>query len=303
MRVFLTGGTGFIGSAVVRALVEGGHGVTALNRSAEKAPGLRELGAVPLEGDMAEPSGYGDAASEHDALVHCAFQYRAGTVEADRVAVDTLLAAARASPSVTSVIYTSGCWVLGDTGGEPADEGAAVDEPAEVVTWRPAHERVVLDAGRDGLATAVIRPGMVYGGHGALTGKLFQSAVEEGAAAHVGDGGNHWSLVYRADLARLYRRVIEQRAGGVFHAVDGSPVKVREAARAASEAAGAGGATRSIPLAEARERLGPVADALCLDQELMARRSRELGWSPRQPSFPASAALAFREWRESRNRS
>ncbi len=90
--------------------------------------------------------------------------------------------------------------------------------------------------------------------------------------------------------------IIERRGRGIFHAVDGSAPTVSEVAQAASQAAGAAGATHAIPLAEARETLGPFADALCLDQVLVARRSQDLGWQAQHPPFPQSAVAAFEEW-------
>lgn len=300
MRVFVTGGTGYIGREVVRALVDHGHRVTVLNRSPEKDALLRDLGARSLRGDIGEPGTYAEEAAEHDALVHAAFQPSGEAVAADRTAVETLLEAAT-SGRPRSVLYTSGCWTVGDTGGGTADETVPADAPAEVVEWRVAHERRVLEAADGEVATAVLRPGMVYGGHSSLTGLLcFRPAEEEGAATFVGDGENHWSMVYRGDLARLYLLIVEERAAGVYHGVDGHPVRAVDIARAASEAAGAGGAVRGIPLDEARERLGLVADALALDQLLVAPRSAELGWRPDHPSFPETAEKAYREWQECR---
>lgn len=303
MRVFITGGTGFIGSAVVQELLGAGHAVTALNRSPERAENLRRLGVEPLAGELEQPEPYAEAAAEHDAVVHCAFDYAEGGVATDAAAIEALTTAAREAGEAPAdgpriFLYTSGCWVLGDTGGEPAAEDAPTEEPAEVVAWRPAHERQVLDAAdadAGALVTAVVRPGMVYGGSGSLTARLFTSAEEEGASLYVGSGENHWSMVHRRGLARLYRLVVEARASGIFHGVDGHPVRVADAARAASDAAGAGGAIRELPLAEAREGLGAVADALTLDQRLVTRRSAELGWEPEIRSFLDGAEVAYRE--------
>lgn len=299
MRIFMTGATGYVGSAVADALAAAGHDVTALNRSPGKDEGLRGRGHAPFRGDLTDPGGWREEAARHDALVHCAFEYGAPS-DADAEAVAALLGAARdGAPEV--VVYTSGCWVLGETGEEPADETAPVDRPAEVVAWRPAHERRVLEETGDGVAGAVVRPGMVYGGHSSLTGKLcFGPAAEEGAARCVGDGENRWSMVYRGDLARLYVLLVESRARGVFHGVDGTPLPAARVARAASRAAGAGGDVRHLPLEEAREMLGPVADALSLDQRLAARRSREAGWSPVRTSFVEAAEMAYREWKAAR---
>lgn len=296
MRVFVTGATGYVGGAVADALVEAGHDVTALNRSPEKDERLERRGLRPFRGDLGDPAGWRAEAGRHEALVHCAFDYEAAS-EADAAAVDALLDAAR-SGAPDRLVYTSGCWVLGDTGDDPADETAPVDSPAEVVAWRPAHERRVLEGTGEGVTGAVVRPGMVYGGHGSLLGELcFAPAEEEGAARCVGDGENRWSTVYRGDLARLYVLLVESGARGVFHGVDGTPLPAARIARAASRAAGAGGAVRHVPVEEARETLDAVADALCLDQALAAGRSREAGWSPVHGSFVQAAELAYREWK------
>lgn len=301
MEIFVTGATGHVGEAVARRLADAGHRVTGLLRSAGKRDRLSERGIEPVYGDMTIPASYRPAAREHDALIHCAFREEGDSVGADRTALDALLDAARLGGRPGTVLYTSGCWVLGDTGGEVADEDAPVDDPAEVVGWRPRHEQIVLEAGEEeGLATAVIRPGLVYGGAGSLTGRLFATAMEEGAAEVPGDGEQHWSFVHREDLADLYLRVLEEGASGIFHGVDGVPVPAREAARAASEAAGADGRIRTVDREEAREELGAVADALCMDQRLGARRAAGLGWGPERPCFPRAAEEAFRAWREAR---
>lgn len=299
MRVFMTGASGYIGSAVARELVRAGHEVTGMHHSPESAARVRAAGATPIQGDLVDPATYAEVASEYDVLIHLAFDGEEG-MAGDRAAVDTLIEAARSHMVHDAhLVYTSGCWVLGDTGDEPADEDADVDHPAAVVNWRPAHEERVLGMTGEGsgLTPTVIRPGMVYGGVGGLVTTMFASAAEEGAARYVGDGENRWSLVHRNDLATLYRLIVEERADGIFHAVDGAPVRVRDIARAASEAAGAGGETREVPLEEARAELGSMADALVLDQALVTRRAEEIGWKPAHASFLEGAGAAWREYR------
>lgn len=194
MKVFVTGATGYVGGAVVDALLEGGHEVTGLTSSDDKVAALEARGVRPVVGGLGDPGSWRGAAARAEALVHAAFDYGADDpVEADGLAVDTLLSAAGEGTGPRALAYTS----------------------------------------------------------------------------------------------------------GVFHAVDRAPMPMVDVARAASEAAGAGGETRSVPLEEAREELGPVADALCLDQVVAARRSAEvLGWSPRFPSFRDGAETAYREWRQ-----
>jgi nucleoside-diphosphate-sugar epimerase len=291
MRVFVTGATGYIGSAIVAALVRAGHRVTGLSRSAEKDAVVRRLGAEPARGALGAIGALAPLLDQHDGLVHAAIDYGLGP-PADREAIEAFLAAAaRGGPR--SVVYTSGVWVLGPTPpGQRADEGTRVDHPAAAVAWRPAHERLVFDADLHGVAAAVVRPGMVYGGRpGGIVGPaLF------GGGGIVGDGENRWSLVHRDDLAELYRLLVEAGATGPFHGVDGAPTKLADAARAASAAAGKGGAFRSIPLEDARRAMGPVADALVMDQAVTSSRGLELGWRPTRPSFVERAAEGFREW-------
>lgn len=298
MRVFVTGGTGYLGRAVVDALLRGGHSVTVLTRDPEKA-GRSEARLV--RGDIKDPASYREAGAAQDAWLHLAFEYSNQTVDADRAAVDGLIALAKAASGPRVLVYTSGVWVLGDTGDPAADESASTERAAPLVAWRPAHERIVLNAAGGDLVTAAVRPGLVYGGQGGLTAKLFETAEQMGKASVVGDGRNRWSLVHREDLARYYRLIVERRVGGVFHAVDGVPVTAEEAGRAAARAAGKPPAVQLIPVEQARTELGPVADALCLDQLVVTKRAAELGWKPECASFVQCAGRAYGEWKAARD--
>src|SRR5687768_17118203 len=166
MRIFLTGATGYVGSAVLDALLRGGHAVTALVRDPEKAERVSRRGVQPILGDLSKPASYAAAAETCDAIVHAAFEHSKQGQHVDRQAIEALLEAASrraATGRAGSFVYTSGMWVLGDTQGRATEDTPL--NPTALVAWRPAHERLVLDASHSGqVRTVVIRPSIVYGG-------------------------------------------------------------------------------------------------------------------------------------------
>lgn len=294
MRIFVTGATGYIGSAVVRELAEAGHQVVGLTRVPEKTSYLEGLGARTVVGDIRDAASYRAEAEGADALIHVAAEDSEARPEVDRAAVDALLSAAEEGRA-SVFLYTSGCFVLGETGDIPADESASTEGAPEMVAWRPAQEERVLEAAGAGLATAVVRPGMVYGGKEGAFAAFFATAQEKGAAEFVGDGANRWSPVYRGDVARLYRMIVEREARGIFHCAEPAEL-VGKLAMAASRAVGAGGATERVRVEEARKEMGDFADALAMDQVMACARSRELGWAPEHPPFIESADAVYEEW-------
>ena len=188
MNIFLTGATGFLGSAIAASLVRAQHDVTALVRSSTAAARVQSYGIEPHLGDLREPASYRAAALAAEAIVHAGVEGGPDRMDVDRLFVETV-----ASPTL---IYTSVLFVLGDIDG--GDEHSPASGP------RAEHERIVLDAGG-----AVIRPGMIYG-EGAW---LFDNPIV------IGDGSNRWPLVHRDDAAELFRLVAERGARGIFHAV------------------------------------------------------------------------------------
>lgn len=299
MRVFLTGGTGYIGSAVLEALLRAGHRVTALVRDPEKAARASARGATPVVGDLSTPSGWTTAVSGVDAIIHTAYEASPRGVEKDREAIDHLVAALEADGSAArTFIYTSGVWVLGDTT-RPADEQAAL-APAEIVRWRPDHERRALEAGSNGLRTVVVRPGIVYGGARGIVSDLLKDALN-GMMRVIGPGKNRWPTVYDRDLADLYVRILQApEARGIYHANDETDERVNDIVEAIADHLTQRPDIRHMPMPEARRKLGAYADALALDQRVRSPKAKELGWAPSLSSITASVPRLFEEFRAGR---
>jgi len=307
MRIFLTGATGYIGGAVLDGLIRAGHDVTGLVRDNEKAARVAARGGRPVVGNLGEPESYRAAADAQDGYIHTAFEKAPGRGPAvDRIALDTLIAAARrprtagsTAPQTRFIIYTSGVWVLGRTP-EPATENAPVN-PISLVSWRPEHEDYVLSAAADRLRTIVIRPGVVYGGCEGLVGDLFKAA-NNGLVRVVGDGNNHWPLIYDRDLADLYVRLAAREdASGVYHANDEGDERVNDIVSAIAPHVSLPPDVRHVPIDEARAKMGTYAEALSLDQLIRSPRARAIGWSPSLRSVGGNAARLLDEWRAARN--
>jgi nucleoside-diphosphate-sugar epimerase len=293
MRIFLTGGSGYVGSAVLDAFVRAGHHVDALVRTPEKAAEVQARGGKPLLGDLRSPASYANAAAAADGVVHAAVDDSGRGPIVDAAALDVLLALPPRPGRF--FIYTSGVWVLGNCP-SPTDETAPLN-PVEMVSWRPAHEARVLNARESGVRSIVVRPGLVYGGARGIVGGVFKDAANS-LIRIVGSGENRWPLVYERDLADLYVRLAATTAAsGVFHANDEGDETVNDIVDAIAAHAKTQPSVRHLPLTEARKKLGPYADALALDQVVRSPRARALGWSPSLHSVGGNAARLFEEWR------
>jgi nucleoside-diphosphate-sugar epimerase len=300
MRIFLTGATGYVGSAVMDALLRSGHEVTALVRDPEKAERVSGRGVHPVIGELSRPASYAAAAENADSIVHTALESSKRMQDVDRTALDTLLAAARSRAAAglpAGIVYTSNIWVLGEAAGATEEMPA---NPIPLVSWRPAHEQAVLDARSDGVRAVVIRPGVVYGGARGIVGDLLKDAAN-GLVRVVGNGRNHWACIYDRDLADLYVRVATMDdAAGVFHANDEADESVDDIVAAIVEHAKMPPDVRHMPIEEARKKLGAYADALALDQIVRSPRAHALGWAPTLRSVARSVARLLEEFRTAR---
>jgi nucleoside-diphosphate-sugar epimerase len=300
MQVFLTGGTGYIGAAVLDALIRSGHHVTALVRDPEKAARLEARGATPVLGEIAGPTRYLTQAVAADVVVHTAFEATPRGPAVDQQFLDVILPALAAAGGSRAFVYTSGIWVLGPqpTG---ADETVAL-APADIVKWRPAHEGQVLAAQSAQLRTAVVRPGIVYGGSRGIVSDMLKDALN-GLVRVIGDGKNRWPCVYDRDLGDLYARLVASAdASGVFHAAGDEDEHVLDIAEAIRSHVDPVADIRFMPLTEARAKMGPYADALALDQVVRCPKARALGWSPAMHGITGNAPRLFEEYRRAASR-
>jgi nucleoside-diphosphate-sugar epimerase len=279
MRIFLTGATGYIGTAVAERLRAAAHEITGLARSDASAARLRSAGIEPVQGDFTDPSSVADAARNADGVISMATTYDPAV---DGPAIDALVEALAGSNK--PFIYTSGIWSHGDTAGKVVDESSP-PKPAALVAWRQGVEDRVLAAAKQKIRTVVIRPAIVYGRGAGIPAGFVDSARKEGAAQFVGTGENRWPFVHVDDLADLYLLALEKAPPGtLLLGVSGRSYSVRDVAAAASRGAGAEGRIRAWPLEEARKKIGPYADALVLDQQASGKRAQQLlGWRPHRP--------------------
>jgi len=278
MKVFLTGATGFIGTAVTDALKAAGHALTGMARNEESAKKLGVRGLTVVQAELTDKETITTVARTCDAVIHMAATNDANMATSDRATVEAILDAL--SGSGKPFIYTSGVWVLGPTAA--ADE-TTPPSPLPIVAWRPAHETLALTA--KAMKGMVLRPGIVYGRGGGIPA-MWVAAARAGAVQYVGKGDQQWPTVHVEDLADLYLKALAKpSAGAVWHGISGQ-AEVRKLAEAAAKAGGKNATVSSLPLEEARKMMGPFADALAANQVISSEQTKKaLGWKPSRPGI------------------
>jgi nucleoside-diphosphate-sugar epimerase len=221
VAIFVTGASGHIGLAVAHELAWNGHDVRGLVRTDVGAARVATHEVEPVLGTLADLELLARAAATHEVTIHCAVDHGADRWALETAALDAMIADAREARRPRLLIYTSGVWVYGTTGPRAATEDDALTPPA-IVARRLDVEAQVLAAAGGNLTTAVVRPGCVYGGGGSLTAAWFAAAAAGGPVPVV-DGDNRWAMIHRADLATLYRRLVEQHRGGRVERRRGQP--------------------------------------------------------------------------------
>ena len=289
MRVFVTGASGWIGSAVVPELLGAGHEVVGLARSEASARQLEAAGANVAHGDLDGPDGLAKAAADSDGVIHLAFQHDvafggnfAAAAAADRRAVEAMGAALAGSDR--PFVLASG--LLGLSTGRVATENDGLVPSAEIranpAGRRQATALLTLSLSGTGVRSSVLRlPPTVHGdGDHGFVASLVGIARLRGVAGYVGDGSNRWPAVHRSDAARLARLALEAApAGSVLHAVGDEGVHFRDIAEAFGRHLDI--PTASIAPADAVEHFAHLGLFAGLDSPASAAITRELlAWEP-----------------------
>jgi len=291
MRIFVTGASGWIGSAVVPDLIGEGHQVTGLARSDASADALAAAGVEVQRGSLDDLDALGAAAAASDGVIHLAFKHELaftgdfqGAADADRRAVEAIGKALAGSdrPFViaSGVLGLAPGRVATEADGHDADAGAGHgDGPAT----RQATAEVTLALASRGVRSSVVRlPPTCHGdGDNGFMAALVGAARASGVSGFVGDGSSRWPATHRLDAARVFRLALEAPAGSTLHAVAEEGVATRDIAAAIGR--GLDLPVRGVPPQEADAHFGFLAALLALDSPASSQATRELlGWQPTQ---------------------
>jgi nucleoside-diphosphate-sugar epimerase len=289
MRVFVTGATGFIGTAVVNELIGSGHQVLGLARSDTSAEQLTAAGAEVQRGSLDDLDSLKRGAAACDGVIHCAFIHDfsdfVGACKTDREAIEAI-GAALAGSGRPFVIASGTAGVLAPGRLATEEDNKDTNSPAAV---RGLSETLALSMVSRGVRSSSVRlPPTVHGeGDHGFVPQLINIARAKGFAAYIGDGFNRWPSVHRLDAAKLFRLVLEKgSAGAKYHAVADEGVKIRDIAEVI-------GKHLNVPVVsqtpeEAAGHYGFLAFILSMDNYTSSKWTQEqLGWSPSQPALIA----------------
>jgi nucleoside-diphosphate-sugar epimerase len=282
MRVFITGASGFIGTAVVQELVGAGHEVLGLARSEPSAKAVEAAGAEVLRGSLADLVVLGRAAAAADGVIHLAFNHDfsdfAAGCELDQRAIETLGAALAGSGR--PLVVTSGTMTARP--GRVATEADASDP-----TFPRKSEESCLQTASAGVRAMVVRLAPTVHGDGdhGFVPALIRVAREKGCSLYVGEGKNRWAAVHRLDAARLYRLALEKgTSGSRYHGVAEPGVPTREIAELIARRLSVPAVSKTAE--EATDALGFVGHMFALDGPASSARTQEtLGWRPTRPGL------------------
>jgi nucleoside-diphosphate-sugar epimerase len=284
MRVFVTGATGFIGSALVPELIQAGHTVLGMTRSEAGAEALARLGADVHHGTLEDSESLKAGASQVDAVIHLAFNHDFSKFQAncedDQRAIEAMgeVLAGSGKP----FIGTSGVLVDNLTTGKPFDE----DDPKPVTRFPRVSEEATLATVGNGVRGIVMRLSQIHDTHKqGLVSFMIQVALEKKVSAYVGDGSSRWAAAHVSDTARLYQLALEKgEAGSKWHAVSEQGVAAKDIAEAIGKRLNL--PVVSISPEEAPAHFGFLSHFMMLDSPTSNTKTRErLGWEPTGPTL------------------
>jgi nucleoside-diphosphate-sugar epimerase len=288
MRVFVTGATGFIGSAVVKELIAAGHQVLGLCRSSEKAAALSAAGAEVYRGSIEDLNSIKQGAARSDGVIHLAFNHDfsrfVANCEDDRRVIKVLGSALAGSDR--PLIITSGTGMANTVPGQPAmEDGAMVRSETNP---RAASEEAGNALAADGANVSVVRLPQIHDTvRQGLVSYAIAIARDKGVYAYIGEGRNRWPAAHVLDTARLYRLAIEKAVPGAkYHAVAEEGVSARDIAEAVGRRLKI--PVKSIAANEAQAHFGWLAHFAALDLPASSAHTRKtLGWEPKGPGLIA----------------
>jgi nucleoside-diphosphate-sugar epimerase len=290
MRVFVTGASGHIASAVIPELIGAGHQVLGLARSDDSAAAVEALGAEVRRGDLDDPQGVAEAARESDGVIHLAFKHEAMRSGDFASAVDADLAVVQAIGSALTgseapFVNTGGTLALSAIAGRSSTE-------EDVIPGGPRTEATdtTIALAQSGVRSSVVRlPPLVHSDldHHGFAPTLIALAREKGHAAYIGDGANRWPAVHTRDAALLYRLAVESApAGSYLHPVGDEGVPFREISETIGSRLGVPAV--SVTAEEAPEHLSYLAGFASFDNPTSSELTRRLlGWEPTHPGLIA----------------
>jgi nucleoside-diphosphate-sugar epimerase len=291
MRVFVTGASGWVGSAVVPELIGAGHEVTGLARSEESAAALTEAGCAVRHGHLDDLDALRAGAADSDGVIHLAFKHDFGDFAAsaatDQAAVEAIgeVLAGSGRP----LVITSGTLMLTMIAPGRLGTEDLVATPETAALPRVASEMAALALAERGVRTSIVRlsPTVHGAGDRGFVPLLIAAARKHGVSGYLGDGANRWPAVARRDAARLYRLAVEQApAGSVLHGAAEEGIAFRDIAAAIGRNLGVPAA--SIPADQAEDHFGFLAMFAGRDNPTSSAITRQLlGWDPDQPGLIA----------------